>query len=91
MTNALGRNFRKGIFIIELFRFKIFIFFAHSGVSCCCLFGKFKSTGCAAFFQNFHMPDLDITLVVGTLYSVCERSVFWQILITLEPLNEQSE
>ena len=95
MANALGKNFRKGISIIELFQFKIFIFPAHSGVSSCCLFGEFKSTGYAAFFQNFRTPDLSITHVVGILYSpselVCERSVFWQTPNTLEPLNEQSE
>ena len=85
MANALGKNFRKGASIIELFRLKAFIFSSHSVVSCCCLFGEFKSTRYAAFLQNFRMPDLNITFVVGTLYSVYElvrnRSVFWQIPI----------
>ena len=93
--NRIRENFRKGISSIKLFQFKIFIFFAHSGIFCRCLFGESRSAGCGAFFQNPRIQDLNITLVVGTLHGVyelvCKYSVFWQTPITLEPLNEKSE
>ena len=44
-----------------------------------------------AFRNNFRIPDLNITLGVGTLHSVYERSVLWQTQIALDPLNEKSE
>ena len=50
MADAAGKNFRKGISLIELFQFKIFIFFSHSPIFCRCLFSESKSTRCAVFF-----------------------------------------
>ena len=95
MADAPGKNFRKGISLIELFQFKIFIFFAHSACSAVVCSVNLDQPDAPFFFQNLRIPDLNITLVVGTLHSVyglvCKRSVFWQAPITLEPLNEKSE
>ena len=50
--NRIRKNFRKGISLIELFQFKIFIFFAHSAYSAVVCSANLNQPDAPFFFKT---------------------------------------